>query len=92
MTPLRQRMIEELKRRNFSPRTIKTYVGAIARFARHFKRSPELLGANEIRAWQLLLRDRGLSFSTYNCDSCALRLGVDLILLRILAARRVARP
>lgn len=80
MTPLRQRMIEELKRRNFSPRTIKTYVGAVARFARHFKRTPELLGANEIRAWQLLLHERGLSFSTYNCHSCALRFLYGVVL------------
>lgn len=80
MTPLRQRMIEELKRRNFSPRTIQTYVGAVARFARHFKESPERLGANEIRAWQLHLHDRGLSFSTYNCASCALRFLYGVVL------------
>ena len=80
MTPLRQRMIEELKRRNYSARTVNTYVGAIARFARHFKKSPELLGANEIRAWQLLLHDRGLSFSTYNCHSCALRFLYGVVL------------
>lgn len=80
MTPLRQRMIEELTRRNFSPRTVKTYVGAIALFARHFKKSPELLGAREIRAWQLLLRERGLSFSTYNVHSCALRFLYSVVL------------
>ena len=80
MTPLRQRMIEELKRRNFSPRTIQTYVGAVARFARHFKESPERLGANEIRAWQLHLHDSGLSFSTYNCASCALRFLYGVVL------------
>ena len=43
MTPLRQRLIDELTRRNYSPRTIVTYVAAVARTARHFNRSPDLL-------------------------------------------------
>ena len=72
-TALRQRMTDELIRRNFAPRTIDAYVGAIARYARHFGRCPSLLGEQEIQAWQLLLRKRGLSFSTYNTASCALR-------------------
>lgn len=72
-SPLRQRVIDELNRRNFSPRTVTNYVGAIARFARHFGRCPSLLGAEEVRTWQLSLRQRGLSFSTYNTASCALR-------------------
>ena len=70
---LRQRLTDDLKLRNFSPRTISAYVGAIARFARHFRKCPTQLGASEIRAWQLLLHSRGLSFSTYNVSSCALR-------------------
>ena len=70
---LRQRMTDDLKLRNFSPRTISAYVGAISRFACHFRKCPTQLGASEIRAWQLLLHSRGLSFSTYNVSSCALR-------------------
>jgi site-specific recombinase XerD len=75
-------MIEEMTRRNFSPRTVKAYVVAVAAFARYFCRSPELLGADEIRAWQLSLRDRGLSFSTYNVHSCALRFLYGVVLGR----------
>lgn len=74
MTPLRQRMIEELRRRNYGDRTIETYVRAVAAFALFFKRSPTLLGPDHIRQYQLYLRDeRRLSFSTYNTVTCALR-------------------
>jgi len=44
MSSLRQRMTQDLQIRNYSPRTIKTYVGALARFAGHFHRSPDKLG------------------------------------------------
>ena len=73
MTPLRKRMIEELVRRNYGERTQKTYVRAVAAIARYFNKSPDKLSADEVRAWQLSLRERGLSFSTYNTHSCALR-------------------
>ena len=54
MNPLRQRFIDDLRLRNYSPRTIETYVRQVAAFAKHFGRSPELLGSNEVRAYQLL--------------------------------------
>ena len=55
MTPLRQRLIDELTRRNYSPRTIKTYVAAVTRTAKHFARSPDLLTAQQLRDFQLHL-------------------------------------
>jgi integrase/recombinase XerD len=73
MTPLRQRFIDDLRLRNYSPRTIETYVGRIACFARHFGRSPELLGANEIREFQLHMLQRRVSWSSFNQAVCALR-------------------
>ena len=51
MTPLRQRMIEDMKLRNFAPRTIQSYVARVASFARHFGRSPEVLGRDEVRSY-----------------------------------------
>ena len=53
MTVLRQRMHEDLRVRNYSPRTQQTYIDRVAKFARHFRRSPDLLGPEEIRAYQL---------------------------------------
>ena len=55
MTPLRRRMIEDMQVRNLSPVTQPCYVHAVARFARHFDRSPDRLGLAEIRAYQIHL-------------------------------------
>jgi integrase/recombinase XerD len=73
MTPLRQRFIDDLRLRNYAPRTIDTYVGRVVCFARYFGRSPELLGPEEVRQFQLHLLARGLSWSSFNQAVCALR-------------------
>ena len=73
MTPLRQRFRDDLRLRNYAPRTIDTYVGRVAQFALHFGRSPELLGPEEVRAFQLHLIQRGVSWSSFNQAVCALR-------------------
>jgi integrase/recombinase XerD len=73
MTPLRQRFIEDLELRNYSPRTIEVYVPAVAKFAAHFNRSPELLGPEEVRLYQLELLRRRVSWSAFNQAVCALR-------------------
>lgn len=62
MTPLRQRMTEDMQVRNLSLKTQYSYLGEISRFARHFGKSPDLLGASEIRAYCLyLIHDKQLS-------------------------------
>jgi integrase/recombinase XerD len=74
MTPLRQRMIEDMRIRNYSPKTITEYVGQVATFARHFGKSPDQLGPAHIRSFQLYLIDeRRVSWSTFNIAVCALR-------------------
>ena len=83
VTPLRQRMIEELRRRNRAENTVQAYVPCVARFAAHFGRCPSKLGADEIRAWQLYLRDeKKLSWSTYNVYVSALRFLYSVVLQR----------
>jgi site-specific recombinase XerD len=73
MTPLRQRFIDDLRLRNYSPRTVQAYVAGVARFAKHFGRSPELLGPEEVRTFQLqMLKDKA-SWSKFNQTVCALR-------------------
>ena len=55
MTPLRQRMIEDMQMRNLSPRTQESYLLQVSLFARHFDQSPAPLGPEQIRAYQLYL-------------------------------------
>ena len=55
MTPLRQRMTEDMQVRNLSPHTRSTYLLQVSLFARHFHQSPEALGPEEIRSYQVYL-------------------------------------
>jgi integrase/recombinase XerD len=55
MTPLRRRMIEDMQVRNLSPHTQGSYVHHVSLFARHFGKSPERLGPEEIRSYQVYL-------------------------------------
>jgi len=82
MTPLRQRFVDDLRLRNYSPRTITSYVAGVARFAKYCGRSPELLGPDDVRAFQLHLLERKVSWSQFNQTACALRLFYKLTLGR----------
>jgi len=93
MTTLRQRMIEDLKVRNRSARTIKTYIAQVANFARHFGRSPELLGPEEIRQYQVyLVNERQVSWSSFNQAVCALRFLYRTTLRRDWAVEHIPFP
>jgi len=63
MSPLRQRYIDDLRLKNFSPGTIHVYVQAVAKFAQHFQRSPDTVTREEVRAYLVQLIDRGVSRS-----------------------------
>jgi hypothetical protein len=53
MTSLRQRFIEDMQVRNFSLVTQASYTREVSGFARYFNKSPELLGPEQIRAYQV---------------------------------------
>src|SRR5207249_3228676 len=55
MTPLRTRMTEDMQIRNLSPHTQASYVQQVSLFARHFNSSPEVLGPEDIRSYQVYL-------------------------------------
>jgi site-specific recombinase XerD len=59
-------MIEDLQIRNYSPKTITAYTQAVARFAAHFGRSPDRLGVEQVREYQLHLLSRRVSWSAFN--------------------------
>ncbi len=74
MTSLRQRVLDELQRRNYSPATTRGYILAIQQFADYYHRSPEQLGGTEIRRFQLhLLREKKLAPGTVEGRMSALR-------------------
>lgn len=74
MTSLRLRMTQDLQIRNYSARTVKTYIGAVARFAQHFHTPPDRLGPQDIRQYQIyLVEAKRASWATFNQAVCALR-------------------
>lgn len=74
MTALRQRMLEDLQVRNYAPTTVSAYIRSVAEFAKHFGKSPDLLGPEQIREYQLyLIKEKEVSLSSYIQAVCALR-------------------
>jgi len=73
MSPLRRRMIEDMTVRNLSPATQRSYLHAVSKFSRFFARSPERLGLEEVRAFQVHLVSAGISRPALNQTVCALR-------------------
>ena len=73
MTPLRQRMIEDLRIRNCSGHTVDVYIRQVVRFAKYFGCSADRLGAEHVRQYQLYLLENGTSWSLFNQTVAALR-------------------
>lgn len=74
MTPLRQRMLDALELRGHAARTREAYIHAVARLARHYRRSPDTLSAEEVQRYLLhLLRERQLARASVNQYGCAHR-------------------
>jgi len=93
MTPLRQRMLEDLRIRNYAPSTVECYVRSVAEFAKHFKKSPEHLGPEEIRSWQLyLLNEKRVKLSSYIQAICGLRFFYRNTLNRKIDIDRIPLP
>lgn len=73
ISPLRRRMIEDMRVRNLSPTTQRSYIHAVKKFSQYFGRSPDRLGVEQIRAYQLHLVSRGVAWATLNQVISALR-------------------
>ena len=74
MTPLRQRMIDDMSVRGLSENTRKSYLGAVAGLARHYRRGPDRIEAREVQDYLLFLHDRrGLSWTSCNTVRHGLR-------------------
>lgn len=73
ISPLRQRMIEDMHVRGFVPKTQQCYIRAVREFTAFFGRSPDQAEAEDIRRYQVHLRDRGTSTSSMNAAASGLR-------------------
>ena len=73
VSALRQRMIDDMTIRNMSPNTQKSYVRAVKNFSKYFRRSPDQLTFEQVRAYRLHLGSRGLGVQAINQIMCALR-------------------
>ena len=90
MTPLRQRMLDALQLRGLSDRTSDAYLYAVVRLARHYRRSPDALSAEEVQQFLLhLLRERKLARSSVNQFGCAFRFLYGTVLGRDGAAFQI---
>jgi integrase/recombinase XerD len=93
MTPLRQRMVEDMQLRNFSAQTIRAYLHCVAAFAQHFHTSPEHLGPEHVRTYQLfLVQDKQRAWPTVVQTVCALRFFYTVTLRRPMMLEYIASP
>ena len=75
--------MEELQRRNYSQHTTRSYIHAVKQFAEYFGKSPQELGAEEIRQYQLyLLNEKKYSAGTVKVRMSALRFLYKKVLKR----------
>ncbi len=93
MTHLHKMMLEELQRRNYSQTTVNAYLKMIETFAKHFNKTPDQLGADEIRSYQVhLLKERKLGARTVGHHTAALRFFYCKILKRNYPVEEVPYP
>ena len=65
MSELRTRMLDDLRVRGYSPRTQESYVGAVAKLAQYYHRSPDTLSRQEVQAYLLyLIEDKHAAWNT----------------------------
>ena len=74
MTPLRQRMINDMTVRGLAENTKRSYVNSVSRLALHYGRNPERISAQEVQDYLIFLREeRGLSWKSCNCARHGIR-------------------
>src|SRR5258708_9509438 len=73
MSALRRRMMEHMTVRNVSPATQRSCVHAVLKFSRYFACSPDRLGLEDVRAFQVHLVSTEISWPALNQTVCALR-------------------
>jgi len=90
MSPLRRRMIEDMTVRNLSPTTRASYIHNIKKFSLHFRQSPDRLGLEDVRAYQVHLVSQGIAWATLNQVVSSLRFFYGVTLGRKDLPERIA--
>ncbi len=72
-TPLRERMIEDMRIRGLGDKARQAHIRAIKDFAGFLKRSPDTATADDLRAYQLHMTNAGVTPTTFNARIVALR-------------------
>jgi integrase/recombinase XerD len=92
VSPLRQRMIDDMTMRNLSPNTQDTYIRSVAQFSAFHRRSPDQLGIEHLRAFHLHLVSRGLVANSIGVKMAALRFFYGTTLRRPYIAAEIPVP
>lgn len=93
MTPLRRRMIEDLKLRGYSDRTVDAYTHAVAYLARFYGRPPDQLSEEQVRHYLVHLATvKKVARSTHTIALCGIKFFYEQTLGRQWAILDVARP
>lgn len=93
MTPLRQRMIEDMQLRGLSARTQEAYIAAVRRMAEYYHRSPDQLTEEDLRKYFLyLINEKGLGPGTITIALCAIKLFYERTLRRQWPTLQFVRP
>jgi integrase/recombinase XerD len=93
MTPLRQRMLEDMQLRGFAPRTQEAYVRAVYQLAAHFHRSPEQLGEDELRQYFLYLTNvKHFARASFTIALCGIKFFYERTLRREWQLLELVRP
>ncbi len=81
-SPLRQRMLDDMRMRKLEPKTQQAYVRAVRKLAAYLQRSPDTTSAEDLRNFQLHLVDSGVSPITLNATITGLKFFFDITLSR----------
>ncbi len=95
MSPLRARMIEDMTLAGLAVGTQKIYTQAVSRLAKHYRRSPDQLGEEEVRAYLVGLRQRGVARGTFQTSQYGWRFLYHHTLGRgwgLFGEKRIASP
>ncbi len=93
MTPLRQRMLEDMQLHGLSARTQQSYLGAVRQLALHYNKAPDLLTEDELRQYFLFLRnERHAARSTITIALCSIKFLFERTLQRPWPTLALLRP